>query len=961
MKQLILIVSLILLCFIQFNKMNETDSKLFTQNNGRNLIKTDNTYQIPVSQNLSDSKLNTSGNISHDWYSAAIEKISLEEYNITYNEKLNTYQSPNRANNIRFTYHKDGFKAAARETKIPLFDANDRNIRETDRKYKEVEDWNVDLIIKDNATGITNEDLTSAGNKAWIENENIRIDYTNTKEGMRQDFIVKKKLSDENDLSLTINANTSLKMTVRNDAVSFSSNDGSEKMQYASLKAWDANLKELNAYFEKTDDKQFAIRVDDRDAEYPVTIDPLSLAPDWTMSGIGGRFGWSLADAGDVNGDGYDDVAIGATSYDKVFLYYGSINGLPDTASKILSGDFGFGEVLSSAGDVNSDGFDDLVIQNGGDRTTYVYQGSASGINDTASWYLAGNDSGIVICCGDPESIGFGDFNGDGYDDIVIGTGEPQNYLSHNVGAYVFLGSAQGITGNQPAWTASTSQEINLYGMGWSVSGAGDVNGDGYDDVIVGAPFNSQYGKALVYYGSPDRPMFAPADWENTDSNYNNQLGLSVSSACDVNNDGYDDIVIGSPPAGWGNTDTGIVYVYFGSSSGLNDSDLVIIFGEPSIGGYGYSVSGVPDFNGDGFDEVVVGEGYFNGGAFLYFGNSISINTTPVSLQGYGVRVSGAGDVNGDGYSDIITGGEPSANAFYGAADILYSVHVTPKQTFLQSNTEYCCTTYARSQYRLPVDGMMIQFNVHGRNTLSASVPSDINGMSQFCYISEYSGFDTIIVSADNIVDTAYVSWDFPLPVELSSFTSSVSERNVTLNWSTTSETNNSGFDIERAVDNGQKIIENGQLIIDSWSKAGFVEGNGTVNEPKNYSFTDKNLQTGNYKYRLKQTDFNGNYEYYYLSESVSIGIPDKFSLSQNYPNPFNPVTNLEFGIPELGLVSIKVYDAVGREVETLVNEIKEPGYYTIKFNAANLASGAYFYRMTAGEFVAVKKFVVLK
>ena len=150
-------------------------------------------------------------------------------------------------------------------------------------------------------------------------------------------------------------------------------------------------------------------------------------------------------------------------------------------------------------------------------------------------------------------------------------------------------------------------------------------------------------------------------------------------------------------------------------------------------------------------------------------------------------------------------------------------------------------------------------------------------------------------------------------------------------------------------------------MIIDSWSKAGYVEGSGTVNEPRYYTFTDKNLQTGNYKYRLKQVDFNGNFDYFELEGSVIIGIPDKFSLSQNYPNPFNPVTNLEFGIPELGLESIKVYDAVGSEVETLVNEIKEPGYYTIKFNAANLASGAYFYRMTAGEFVAVKKFVVLK
>ncbi|MBK8381213.1 MAG: T9SS type A sorting domain-containing protein [Ignavibacteria bacterium] len=130
---------------------------------------------------------------------------------------------------------------------------------------------------------------------------------------------------------------------------------------------------------------------------------------------------------------------------------------------------------------------------------------------------------------------------------------------------------------------------------------------------------------------------------------------------------------------------------------------------------------------------------------------------------------------------------------------------------------------------------------------------------------------------------------------------------------------------------------------------------------PQDYSFTDKNLTTGKYKYRLKQIDFNGNFEYFELAEEVSIGIPDKYELSQNYPNPFNPVTNLEFGISKSGFVSLKIYDVLGKELVTLVNEIKEPGYYKIKFDAGNLASGVYFYRMTADDFVALKKFVVMK
>ena len=187
------------------------------------------------------------------------------------------------------------------------------------------------------------------------------------------------------------------------------------------------------------------------------------------------------------------------------------------------------------------------------------------------------------------------------------------------------------------------------------------------------------------------------------------------------------------------------------------------------------------------------------------------------------------------------------------------------------------------------------------------------------------------------------------LPVELSSFTSSVNENKVTLNWQTYRESNNSGFKIERSV------------AKDKWINAGFVNANGNSNEPKDYFFTDKNLAPGKYNYRLKQIDFNGNYEYFNLSDEVIIGIPDKYELSQNYPNPFNPVTNLEFGISESGVVSLKVYDVLGKEVKTLVNEIKQAGYYKVQFDGSSFASGVYFYELRAGSFVSQKRMLLLK
>ncbi len=194
-------------------------------------------------------------------------------------------------------------------------------------------------------------------------------------------------------------------------------------------------------------------------------------------------------------------------------------------------------------------------------------------------------------------------------------------------------------------------------------------------------------------------------------------------------------------------------------------------------------------------------------------------------------------------------------------------------------------------------------------------------------------------------VSTCNIEYDKPLPVELISFTSIVDNRNVILKWVTASETNNSGFDIERRTDG-------------IWSKAGFVKGE---NSAANYTYVDKNLNAGSYGYRLKQIDYNGNFKYYDLQNEVNIGTPDKFALNQNYPNPFNPVTKINYDIPNDGLVSITVYDNNGREVKTIVNEFRPAGYYTAEFDGSNLSSGIYFYRLVAGNFIAVKKMMLIK
>jgi len=187
------------------------------------------------------------------------------------------------------------------------------------------------------------------------------------------------------------------------------------------------------------------------------------------------------------------------------------------------------------------------------------------------------------------------------------------------------------------------------------------------------------------------------------------------------------------------------------------------------------------------------------------------------------------------------------------------------------------------------------------------------------------------------------------VPVELESFTASVNGNNVTLSWVTATELNNLGFQIER------------QAEEQNWMKVGFVDGHGTSTEPQIYNFTDAGLASGVYNYRIKQVDFDGSYHYYNLKKEVEIGAPDSYDLSQNYPNPFNPTTKIKYSVPADGFVNISVYNVLGEKVTDIVNSIQKAGRYEVTFDATNIASGMYIYRMEAGNFVSVKKMMILK
>ena len=199
--------------------------------------------------------------------------------------------------------------------------------------------------------------------------------------------------------------------------------------------------------------------------------------------------------------------------------------------------------------------------------------------------------------------------------------------------------------------------------------------------------------------------------------------------------------------------------------------------------------------------------------------------------------------------------------------------------------------------------------------------------------------------------------FDFTIPVELVSFKGRYESGKVILNWITATETNNLGFEIDR------KIMQTGD---EKWITIGFREGKGTTTEVQNYQYIDNisEFEASSFSYRLKQIDFDGTYEY---SEEVLVGnlVPGTYALHQNYPNPFNPITKIYFDLPHRTRVLVIVYDILGNEVTTLINEEKNAGYHSIIFNTQSengvLSSGIYFYTLYADNFVQTKKMVLIK
>jgi hypothetical protein len=425
----------------------------------------------------------------------------------------------------------------------------------------------------------------------------------------------------------------------------------------------------------------------------------LSAAPDWTVESnqADAYLGHAVSTAGDVNGDGYDDVLVGAYQYSngqaregRVYVYYGSDTGLSATADWIAESNQDEARMgyhgSGSAGDVNGDGYDDIIVgafryyddvQQDGEGHVFIYHGSPTGLDANGTRPSGLPTNADWTAQGDQYEARFGhcvsaagDVNSDGYSDVIIGARSYDNGQTDEGMAFVYHGSPTGLDA-APAWTVESNQDA--VELGWSVSTAGDVNGDGYADVIVGAYGydNGQEDEGLVYvyHGSPTGLHVGPADWTVEGEQEGAWFGRSVGTAGDVNGDGYSDVIVGASHYDNGQEDEGRAFVYYGAASGLEAVTHWTAESNQADALFGYAVDTAGDVNGDGYSDVVVGARFYDdgqtdeGAVFVYHGSPTGPSTNADWMigsnqvnAGLGAHVALAGDVNGDGYSDVVAG-----------------------------------------------------------------------------------------------------------------------------------------------------------------------------------------------------------------------------------------------------------------------------------------------------------------
>lgn len=913
--------------------------------------------------------------ITRSWYSEAVARIEEREYFIRTTDRKGSFAAVNHAQHLGYLFSEKGY------TVSNFYD---------DGSEKGI--WRTNFIIegigrKGRLQVSPLLRVSRIGDRSLqYEHRDYVVTYDNRRQGMEQSFIIRKRPSGQHELQIVLGLEGDLQARMgKGDQLLLHTAAGPRdvKLAYDDFKVWDADKRPLTAHMRLTMAHRLVLSVDDRHAVYPLTVDPLNHTPNLTINLQGVLnasvdettgpvlAGYSVSGVLDINGDGLHEVVIGAPLFTQisgisggtltpgavaqgaVFVYYSVNPGLPSTtptqvlqpAGLATNAEFGFS--VASA-DLDNDGKGDIIVGAPSDlskipspitltflRTgnVYVYRGASltTDVNVIPAFtQILSLSSSDLSSLSVSSLYGFcvaraGRVNNDAIDDIAVGAPGFENITAGGrVDIFHGTGDASAVS-TTPSRTI-TANTNSLFG--WSVSGAGSVNGDAFDDIVVGAPASlltpsGSTGNVYVFHGSGTGITATSATGANTSLSspggpglhLNSLFGFSVASG-DFNGDGHGDIIVGEPLSIAGGGAAGRAHIYYGTASapGINTTPFTLT--SPRADGtgpnllFGYSVGSAGNVKGDAADDALVGEpGIFpishvtpalaaafnvmgrtsttsvaSGAAYLYTGAAVtgiaggaapswSFTNSGGTTDMLGATVAGIGDISGDGSADL------AVTAPSGSLDL--------GQDFTAYNSTTPMTLATNG-------GLMATGNIGNTYLLL--------------------GFSTA------------------LPVTLLSFTATPDNGNALLSWSTAQEQHTAYFDIEHSTDGV------------NYSGIGQVAAVGNSSLETDYSFTDVAPATGLNYYRLKMADLDGQFTYSKVGiVSFQAGGPSTVAA---YPNPAHSSFSLVFKNMAAGTYRMSLVSVVGQEVLTKNIQVSNPIQHNESVILSSVAPGSYWIRL---------------
>lgn len=870
--------------------------------------------QINKEQITANNNKQLPDDITPEWYNQALISIQQLEEQIKPVQPIGSYTAANMRSRTGFHITPSGYKVRSLE-----------------------ENWEVAFQLKGIGRSKMQWQPTAAyttlntSNELQYNFDNVQIEYINNRDGLRQNFLVNRKMPGSGALKVTIEPVTDLQPRLLNsNSLAFFNANNNMMLAYEDLHVWDANHNALPAAMH-FNNGLLTIEVDDSKAAYPVTIDPLNSTPEWASTANGllssltslqinsSLYGYTVAGLGDVNGDGYGDAAISAPALidifsgtgslagvGAVFVFYGSPTGLSTTPAKTLQPNTAVAGALFGlsvdAGDVTGDGINDIIV--GAPLDSYTT--TASGVVPVNVNVKAGK---VYV-----------------YPGVNVAAANPTNFIEIKL-----QGTGYFSTGVAGVLLSNVSANALF---GFSVAATGDLNGDGKSDIVVGAPAYLgvglsaiQNGAAFVYY-SNDLTTDSPVQLQTPTLNllglvslpilHNGLLfGFSVDGAGDYNNDGYLDVVA-SAPAGvdlssltgilTGQVLSGTAHVYYGSATSINSNVGTIL--KPASGGllgnaanlFGYKVKGLRSANGQRNGAIAIGapvgglvpntlgltiqtgnvhifkkksstpSGSVTSDQQLESPRSTSLlsvlNTLRLNVL-FGAAIDNAYDVNCDGYADIVIG-EPlssgatlsqlQANAVGGNAYVYLGTSVgtfnpVPQFTSGATHGGEFLSVNAVSLYGYSVAGIPDSRGAGSTPRILTGAPAAaLDFQSSLLNLGSTLGVLFDFLAVDNGPGKSFLfntglCVSTPLPVTLTEFKGQEKNMNINLTWKVADEKNVNRYEVQRSRD-GVTFETIG--IVFAWEEAVHAD----------YAFNDKNANTGINYYRLKMIDNDGVFKY---------------------------------------------------------------------------------------------------